>query len=277
MTDVPRVVKTISPTSLSAWLRCGGDWYNRYVLRSPRDGTWNMMAGNCIHLGTQTLHQGGDWKSAMAEFYADHLEIMSASGAPSLETMYTLMRIYAQMNPRREGDRPEEYFKVQVEGIAQPLTGIFDLLPGGTTGIAEFKTGGWWTQSRADLAMQTIHYTLAYKTLFGVMPEFFHYYAFDFENVKVRRIKTGVHEDDLNDFVDFVKEVLYNMESGLLVTKCLFVDNKQVCWYPEECGKILTENRERAIKIEQREPSSESPKKRRKGKKVPGIAGDPDG
>lgn len=245
-----REIKTISPTSLSAWLRCRSDWYNRYLLKTDRDGTWNMMAGNAIHLGTYLYHSNtGDWKEGLRNFYEEHSKILSHPDAPSLETFETLMRIYIMKNKRHPGDTAESYFKINIEGLEQPITGIFDLLPGEGHGIVEFKTGGWWTQSRVDLAMQTMHYSLAYREMFNRMPEYFHYYAFDFENIRVKLIKTLVEESELEDFIQFMKDAVDEMKNSVIIPKCLLKDNNQQCWYSEQCSAILDEVRESSIKI----------------------------
>lgn len=234
-----REIKTLSPTSLSAWLRCRADWYNRYISKADREGTWNMMAGNLIHLGTFLMHMGRDWQTGVRDFYEEHSEILSAADAPSLNDMMTLLRVYQQMNPRHEGDVGEKYFKVEIEGLPRPLTGIFDLLPGGSPSIVEFKTGGWWTQARADLAMQTIHYSLAYREIYQRMPESFTYYAFEFTTMRVRKIRTGVTSEELDEFIPYVAALYKEMERNVIIPRCMFKDNNQTCWYPEECAKIM--------------------------------------
>ncbi len=245
--QVGREVKTISPTSLSAWLRCRADWYNRYITKADRKGTWNMMVGNCVHLGTFLMHTGRDWEDGVREFWEEHNEILSDPDCPSLEKVLGLLRDYARMNPRHEGDVGEKYFKVEIEGLSKPLTGIFDLLPGAYPGIVEFKTGGWWTQARADLAMQTIHYSLAYREIYARMPESFIYYAFEFTSNKIRKIRTGVSERELDEFIPYVRALYEEMESGIIIPKCLLKDNKQTCWYPEECAKIMETVRAKSI------------------------------
>lgn len=262
-----REIKTLSPTSLAAWLRCRGDWYNRYVLKSDRGGTWNMMAGNIIHLGAQLHHQGLDWKAGMIEFYEAHREIMSAEDAPSLEKLLTLMRVYIMKNPRQEDDQPEEYFKIAIPGLEQPATGIFDLLRG--DGIIEFKTGGFWTQARVDLAMQTVHYSMAYRAKYGHMPKYFRYYWFDFENTRVKEIETSVTEEEVDQFIEWMKKIVSEMETGVIIPRCRFTDNKQECWYPEQCLEIEQYNHSRAILIEQRKSSGEGTKGRREEESVP--------
>lgn len=234
-----REIKTISPTSLSAWLRCRADWYNRYILKSDRDGTWNMMVGNAVHLGTYLMHSGLDWEQGVRDFWNEHSAILSDPECPSLDEVLTLLRVYKQMNPRHEGDVGEKYFKVEVPGLDKPLTGIFDLLPGREAGIVEFKTGGWWTQARADLAMQTIHYSLAYREIYQRMPVSFTYYAFEFTTKKVRRIRTGVTEQELDEFIPYVASLQREMEHSIILPRCQFKDNNQTCWYPEQCGMIM--------------------------------------
>ena len=245
-----RVIKTISPTMLSAWIRCRADWYNRYISKTDRNGTWNMQVGNAIHLATYLYHsKTGNWEEGIREFWEDHDKILSHPNAPSLETAVTLMRVYILKNPRHPGDTAEQYFKINIKGLDNPLTGIFDLLPGDGHGIVEFKTGGWWTQSRVDMAMQTIHYTLAYRELYGRMPDYFHYYAFEFDNMRVKHIKTHVTEEELDEFVSYVKSVTDEMKNGVIIPKCLFKDNKQECWYPDECQAIMNEVRSKSIKV----------------------------
>lgn len=266
--ETVREVKTLSPTSLSAWLRCRADWYNRYVAKTARSGSWNMMVGNAFHLGTYLMHSGKDWAAGVRDFWLEHTEILEAEDAPSLETVLTMLRVYQQMNPRHEGDQGEKYFKIDINGLSRPLTGIFDLLPGSAPGVVEFKTGGWWTQARADLAMQTIHYSLAYRELFGHVPEFFHFYAFDLQNVRVRRIKALVpSSEELDEFIPYLASLQAEMETAVIMPKCLLKDNNQTCWYPEECARILEEIRGRSIHVE-RITGSKGGQKRAEGTEV---------
>lgn len=161
----------LSVSAVELYAKCPAQYRLRYVDRQPMPQTVPMAWGTAFHRALEAGHNGEDVEQAWLRSWNAMRDELAARGetfVPSKSHGLELIDEFTRRGLMRLG-KSEVRFSLMLPGgnVPVPILGFIDaVLP---DEMREYKTskGGWWTESKAQLAFQTAVYGWAHQRLYA--------------------------------------------------------------------------------------------------------------
>ena len=160
----------LSVSAVELYAKCPAQYRQRYVERASPPPSVPMVWGSAFHRALEAGHRGNDAEIEWLRAWTEARETMAAFGLalePGKMHGLTLLEEFERRGLTRPG-KPEQTFSLMLPArtVPVPILGYIDaVLP---DEMREYKTskGGWWTETKAQLAYQTHVYGWAHQRLY---------------------------------------------------------------------------------------------------------------
>jgi hypothetical protein len=157
----------LSVSSVELYARCPAMWQARYVRKLVLPTTVPMAWGTAFHKALEAGHNGRDPEAAWVRAWNAGREQLGASFVPGKAHGLTLLEEYERRGLSIRCPA-EVQFRLALPGgrVPVPILGYIDA--NAPNELREYKTsaGGWWTETKAQLAHQTHVYGWAHQRLY---------------------------------------------------------------------------------------------------------------
>lgn len=186
----------LSVSSVELYVRCPAMWRARYVDKLVLPTTPAMAWGTAFHKALEAGHNGHDAELAWLRAWNDGHAAIGETFRPNKAHGLALLEEFDKRGLMVRCPAEVKFRLPLPRGVVPvPILGYMDAIP--TDEIREYKTsaGGWWNETKAQLAFQTHVYGWAHQRLYR-------------QRKRVRYVVFGTRSPTLDEYlVEFSPDV----------------------------------------------------------------------